>query len=187
MDPCHGGGFSMKKPKWAAFWVILGFICLCNYRFSTVNQIPSDGPLTIGFPMTFHWTVCPMSAAGAGGCRSGTNFPGLIIDAIVCVVCALAAAALTTHIAAKRYVRTRRFWVVTTVVFALAFLLASLITAFQSASHHGHALEMGFPAVYLYEYAGDSLNIPNLAIDLLLFYAGALVCVAAFSNDRSPA
>jgi hypothetical protein len=187
MDPYHGGGFLMKKPKWAAFWVILGFICLCDYRFSTVNQIPSDGPLTIGFPVTFHWTVCPMSAAGAGGCRSGTSFLGLIIDGIVCVACAMAGAALAGHIAEKSYVRTRRFWVVTSVVLALTFLLTSLITALRSASHHGRALEMGFPAVYLYEYAGDSLNGVNLVIDLLLFYVAALLCVAAFSSDRSSA
>jgi hypothetical protein len=177
----------MKKPFWAAFWIFFGFICLSEYRFSTVNQIPSDGPLTVGFPLTFHWTVCPMIAAGAGGCRSGTSLLGLIVDGTVCVAGAFAAAMLTTHIAGKACVRRRRFWMTTSMVFAVAFLLASLITALQSAAHRGHALEMGFPAVYLYEYAGDSLNVLNLAIDLVFFYAAALVGVAACFKERGGA
>ena len=174
----------MKKPFWAAFCISFGLICLFEYRFSTVNQIPSDGPLTVGFPLTFHWIVCPMTAAGAAGCRSGTSLLGLIVDGIVCVAGAIAAALLATHIAGKTYVRRRRFWMITSVVFALAFLLASLITALQSVTHRGHALEMGFPAVYLYEYAGDSFNVLNLAIDLVFFYAAALVCVAACFRER---
>jgi hypothetical protein len=173
----------MNKPFWAAFWIFLGLIGLANYHFSTVNQIPSDGPLTRGYPLTFRWTVCPMSAAGAGGCRSGTSVLGLVVDGMVCIACAFAAAALASHIAGKNYVRRRRFWMVTSVVFALAFLLASLTTALHSAAHHGRALEMGYPAVFLYEYSGDSFNGLNLAIDLALFYAAALVCVAAFTRE----
>jgi hypothetical protein len=155
-----------------------------NFHFSTVNQIPSDGPLTRGFPLTFYWMVCPMSAAAAGACRSGASIFGFIVDFIACMVCAVTAAVASIHIAGKRFVRRMRFWMVTAIVFAATFLLSSLLTAFLSAHHHGRGLAIGFPTVYLYEYAGDSLNAMNLAVDLGFCLTVALLCAAAFSREK---
>jgi uncharacterized membrane protein YhaH (DUF805 family) len=190
MDEQNGSGFLVarelanRKPFWPLAVIFLALACLLNFHFSTVNQIPSDGPLTRGFPLTFYWMVCPMSAAAAAACRSGTSVLGLIVDCIVCMVCALAAAMVSIHIAGKRFVRRKRFWIITGVVFAATFLLSSLITAFLSAHHHGRGLEIGFPTVYLYEYAGDSLNAVNLAVDLGVCLTVALLCAAAFSREE---
>ena len=173
-----------KKAFWPLAMIFLGLACLLNFHFSTVNQIPSDGPLTRGFPLTFYWMICPMSAVAAGACRSGTSVFGLIVDGIASLVCAMAAAAVSVHIAGKRFVRRMRFWMVTVIVFAAALLLTSLITAFLSAHHHGRGLEIGYPAVYLHEYAGDSLNAVNLAVDLGFCLAVALLCAAAFSREK---
>jgi hypothetical protein len=172
----------MFWPAVAGFFVLL---CWVNYHYSAVNQIPSDGPLTIGFPMTFHWMICPMSAAGAGACRSGTSTLGLVVDWIACVAGALAAAAWSTHLAGREFAKTRTFWIRTAVALVLIFVLTSAITLLQSAAHHGRAIEMGFPAVYLREYAGDSWNATNLIMDLAVCFAAALWCVATFSREKT--
>jgi hypothetical protein len=170
--------------KRKSFWLIaaffLGLIGLADYHYSIANQIPSDGPLTIGFPMTFYWMVCPMIAAGAGACQSGIRALGFIVDLMVCIAFAMVAAGLSVHFARKHFVKRALFWMSTSVVFALTFLLASLVTALHSASHHGRAIEIGFPAVYLYEYAGDSLDALNLATDLVICFVVAFLCVASF-------
>jgi hypothetical protein len=173
-----------KKAFWPLAMVYMVLACLLIFHFSTVNQIPSDGPLTRGFPLTFYWMVCPMSAAAAGACRSGTYLFGLFVDCIACMVCAAAAAAVSIHIAGRRFVRRMRFWIVTAIVFATLFLLGSLVSAFLSAHHHGRGVAIGFPAVYLYEYAGESLNAVNLAVDLGIYLAVALLCAAAFSTEK---
>jgi hypothetical protein len=167
-----------------SFWLIvaffLGLMSLADYHYSTVNQIPSDGPLTIGFPMTFYWTVCPMIAVGAEACQRGTNALGFIVDFIVCIAFAMVAASLTLRLARKNFVKRTLFWTIMSAVFFLTFLLTSLATALHSASRHGRAVEIGFPAVYLYEYAGDSFNALNLATDLLICFVFAFLCVARF-------
>jgi hypothetical protein len=106
------------------------------------------------------------------------------------MACALAAAAISTQIAGRKFVRTRAFWITTVVVFALTFLLTSAITLLHSASHHGRAhqgrvIEMGYPAVYLREYAGESWNAMNLALDLAICFAVALLCVAVLSGKKT--
>jgi hypothetical protein len=165
-----------------SFWLIvaffLGLIGLADYHYSTINQIPSDGPLTIGFPMTVYWMVCPMIVAGAGKCERGLSAIGLAVDLIGCIALAMVAASLSEHLAQKRLVKRALFWAITGAVFSLTFLLTSLVTALHSASHHGRAIEIGFPAVFLYEYAGDSLNALNLATDLIVCFAAAFICVA---------
>jgi hypothetical protein len=166
------------KSFWLTAAALLVVFCFMDYHFSTSNQIPSDGPLRIGFPMTFYWMVCPMIAAGSGACRSGISMPGLALDALFCIACAGAAAAIAIHVARLACVRRRRFWMITSLVFVPVFLLVSLVTAWHSASHHGRALAMGFPAVYLYEYAGDSFNTLNFVVDLVLCYAASLLAVA---------
>ncbi len=166
------------KSFWLSAAAFLVVICFVDYHFSTSNQIPSDGPLQIGFPMTFYWMVCPMIAAGSGACRSGISVPGFAVDALFCIACAGVAAGIAIHVAKLACVKRKRFWMITSLVFVLAFLLVSLATALHSASHHGRALAMGFPAVYLYEYAGDSFNTLNFVVDLVLFYAASLLGVA---------
>jgi hypothetical protein len=170
--------------KGKSFWLIaavfLGLIGLADYHYSIANQIPSDGPLTIGFPMTFYWMVCPMITAGAGACHRGISALGLILDFSVCVVFAIAAAGLSVHFARNDFVKRTLFWISTCVVFSLTFLLASLVTALHSASHHGRAIEIGFPVVYLYEYAGDSFDALNLATDMVICFVAAFLCVAPF-------
>jgi hypothetical protein len=170
--------------KSKSFWLIvaffLGLMGLADYHYSIANQIPSDGPLTIGFPMTFYWMVCPMIAVGAGACQRGTNALGFIVDLIVCIAFAMVAASLSLHFARKNFVKRGIFWTITSAVFFLTFLLTSLATALHSASRHGRAIEIGFPAVYLYEYAGDSFNALNLATDLLIYFVFAFLCVARF-------
>ena len=173
--------FSQGKVFWSAFAAFFVLLCLIDYHYSTVNQIPSDGPLTRGFPLTFYWMICPMSAAGAGACGSGIRIAGLVVDAVSCMACALAAAAISAHIAGRKFAKTRTFWTRTVVVFALTFLVTSVISLLQSASH-GRVIEMGYPVVYLREYAGESWNAMNLALDLAICFAAALLCVAAFSR-----
>jgi len=173
------------KSFWLIAAVLLGLICLADYHCSISNQIPSDGPLTIGFPMTFYWMLCPMIAAGAGACQRGISASGLIVDFVVCVACAIGAAILWMHFAQKHFVKRTLFWICTGIVFTLTFLLASLATALHSASHHGRAVEIGFPLVYLYEYAGESLHALNLAIDLMICFVAAFLCVAPFFNRKS--
>jgi hypothetical protein len=99
--------FSQEKVSWPAFLAFFALLCLVDYHYSTVNQIPSDGPLTRGFPLTFYWMVCPMSAAGAGACSSGVSVGGLVVDAALCMACALAGAALSAHVSRRKYQRQR--------------------------------------------------------------------------------
>jgi hypothetical protein len=178
--PSKARELTKRKSFWLIAAVLLGLIGLADYHYSIANQIPSDGPLTIGFPMTFYWMVCPMITAGAGACHSGISALGLIVDFIVCMVFAIAAASLSMHFARKDFVKRTLFWISTSVVFSLTFLLASLATALHSASHHGRGIEIGFPVVYLYEYAGDSLDALNLVIDLVICFVAAFLCVASF-------
>jgi len=170
--------------KTKSFWLIvaffLGLMGLADYHYSMANQIPSDGPLTIGFPMTFYWMLCPMITVGAGACQRGINAWGLIVDLIACIAFAMVAAGLSLHFARKHFVKRALFWTITSAVFFLTVLLASLVTALHSASRHGRAIEIGFPAVYLYEYAGESFNALNLATDLLICFVFAFLCVARF-------
>ena len=167
-----------------SFWLLtacfLGLIGLADYHYSRVNQIPSDGPLTIGFPITFYWMVCPMIAAGAGACQRELSALGFAADLVGCIAFAMGAAYLSMHLACKRFVRRAPFWTVTGAVFSLTFILSSLATALHSPSHRGRAIEIGFPAVYLYEYAGDSFNAINLATDLVVCFVAAFFCVAGF-------
>ena len=176
--------FSQEKVSWPAFLAFFALLCLVDYHYSTVNQIPSDGPLTRGFPLTFYWMVCPMSAAGAGACGSRMSVAGLVVDGALCLACALAAAAISTHISRRKFAKTKAFWIKKVVVFALTFLITSLITLLQSASR-GRAIEIGFPAVFLREYAGESWNAMNLAMDLVICLAAALLCVAVFSTEKT--
>ena len=169
--------FSQEKVSWPAFLAFFALLSLVDYHYSTVNQIPSDGPLTRGFPLTFYWMVCQMSAAGAGACGSRMSVAGLVVDGALCLACALAAAAISTHISRRKFAKTK-------VVFALTFLITSLITLLQSASR-GRAIEIGFPAVFLREYAGESWNAMNLAMDLVICLAAALLCVAVFSTEKT--
>ena len=169
-----------KKSFWLVSACFLGLIGLADYHYSTVNQIPSDGPLTIGFPITFYWMVCPMIVAGAGACQRELSAPGFAADLIGCIAFAMAAAYLSIHLARKHFVRRALFWSITGMVFFLTFLLSSLAMALHSAAHRGRAIEIGFPTVYLYEYAGDSFNAINLATDLVVCFVAAFFCVAAF-------
>jgi len=164
---------------WAIAAVMLGLIGLADYHYSTTNQIPSDGPLTIGFPMTSYWMSCPMIAAAGRACHSGISALGLTVDVITCIAFAIVAASLSLHFARRDFVKRKLFWMITGAVFAAAFVLGSLLTAFHSA-HHGRAVEMGYPAVYLREYAGESLSAANLAVDLGLCFVAAFLFVAMF-------
>jgi hypothetical protein len=169
------------KSFWPIAAVMLGLIALADYHYSTSNQIPSDGPLTIGFPMTAYWMSCPMiAAAGGAACHAETSVFGLAVDFITCIAFAIVAASLSLHFAGRDFVKRKAFWMIAGAVFAVAFLLGSLLTAFHSASHHGRAVEIGYPAVYLREYAGESLNAPNLAVDLGLCFVAAFLLVAPF-------
>jgi len=175
-----------------SFWLIaacfLGLVGLTDYHYSTVNQLPSDGPLTIGFPMTVYRMVCPMIVAGAGACHRELSALGFAVDLIGCIAFATVAAYLSAHLARKHFVRRALFWTLTGVVFSATFVLASLVTALHSAAHRGRAIEIGFPAVYLYEYAGDSFNAINFATDLVVCFVAAFLCVASFfggTADRS--
>jgi hypothetical protein len=176
--------FARRKTFWLIAAFYLGLIGLADYHYSMSNQIPSDGPLTIGFPMTFYWMVCPMIASGAGACQRGISAFGFIVDLIVCIALAMVAASLSMHFARKDFVKRALFWISVSVVFSFTFLLASLVTAFHSASHHARAIEIGFPAVYLYEYAGDSLDALNLATDLVICFVAAFLCVASFFRKK---
>jgi hypothetical protein len=167
------------KSFWAIFAVMLGLIALADYHYSTSNEIPSDGPLTIGFPMTSYWMSCPMIAAAGGACQAGISALGLTVDVITCVAFAIVAASLSLHFACRDFVKRKAFWMISGVAFSAAFLLGSLLTAFHSA-HHGRAVEIGYPAVYLREYAGESLNAPNLAVDLGFCFVAAFFLVAPF-------
>ena len=169
-----------QKSFWLVAACFLGLVAAANYHYSTANQIPSDGPLTIGFPLTFYSMVCPMIAAGAAACQKEVNALGFAVDLIGCVALAVAAAALSMRLARMQFVKRTLFWTITATVFSSVFLITSLATALQSASHRGRALQMGFPAVYLYEYAGDSFNAINLATDLVICFVAAFLWVAAF-------
>jgi hypothetical protein len=173
-----------RKSFWLIVALFLGLIGLADYHYSTVNQIPSDGPLTIGFPMTAYWMVCPMIVAGAGTCQRGLSALGLAVDLIGCIALAMLAASLSEHLTRKRLVKGALFWAITGAAFSLTFLLTSLLSALHSASHHGRAVAIGFPAVYLYEYAGDSLNGLNLATDLVICFAAAFICVALSFREK---
>jgi hypothetical protein len=168
--------------KTKSFWLIAAFFfgvaSLADYHYSTVNQIPSDGPLTIGFPMTFYRMVCPMIVAAAGACETELSALGFTVDLIGCLAFAMIAAIVSMHCARRSFVKRALFWTITGTVGILIFLLISLVTALHSASHHGHAIEIGFPAVYLYEYAGDSFNALNLATDLVVWFVVAFLGVA---------
>jgi hypothetical protein len=173
-------GFAAGKSFWRTAAILLGLVCLADYHYSTSNQIPSDGPLTIGFPMTSYWMSCPMIAAAGGACHSRMSALGLMVDLITCVAFAFAAASLSLHFARADFVKRRAFWMVTFGAFVAAFLIGSGVTAFHSASHHGRAVEIGFPVAYLREYAGESWNAPNLVTDLVICFAAAFLCVAPF-------
>jgi hypothetical protein len=173
-----------KRSFWLTAAVLFGLFCSADYHYSVVNQIPSDGPLRIGYPMTGYWMVCPMIAVGSAACQSGMSALGLIVDALFCVALACVAARIAIHVARLDCVKRKRFWVITSLVFVLAFPLVSLVTALHSASHHGRAIEIGFPAVYLYEYAGDSFRALNFIVDLVLCYALSLLCVAVLFGAR---
>jgi hypothetical protein len=170
-----------ERSFWLTAAALSGLFCFADYHYSFVNQIPSDGPLRIGYPMIAYRMVCPMIAAGSAACQSGISALGLIVDALFCGVLACVAAGIAIHVARLDCVRRKRFWMITSAVFVLAFPLASLFTALHSASHRGRAIEIGFPAVYLYEYAGDSFRALNFIVDLVLCYALSLLCVALLS------
>ncbi len=169
---------------WRIALVFLGVICLANYHYSISNQIPADGPLRIGFPMTFYWMVCPMISAGTGACRQGISALGLIVDLITCIVFAIIAASVTMYFAEKDLIKRRSFWISTGIAFVLIFLLASVVTAFFPSPRHGRALEMGFPAVFLREYAGESWSLFNLSTDLVICFVVAFLLVAWFFVAR---
>jgi hypothetical protein len=118
--------------------------------------------------------------AVAGACQAEISALGIAVDLIGCIALAMVSASLSMHLAGKHFVRRPRFWIITSAVFSLTLLLLSLATALHSASHHRRALEIGFPAVYLYEYAGDSFNAINLAADLMMCFVAAFLCVAAY-------
>jgi hypothetical protein len=174
------------KNEW--FWpiamVFLGVLCLADYHYSISNQIPSDGPLRIGFPMTFYWMLCPMISAGTGACQQGLSALGLIVDLTTCIVFAILAATGTMYFAENNLIKRKRFWISTGIVFALIFLLASVVTVLFPSPHHGRALEVGFPVVYLREYVGESWSLLNLALDLLIGFVVAFLVVAWFFKAR---
>jgi hypothetical protein len=176
-----------KRSFWLTAVVFSALFCFANYHFSLTNQIPSDGPLTIGFPLRAYWMVCPMIASHSAACQSGISVLGLIGDALFCVALACVAAGVALRISQLDCVRRRRFWTITSLVFVSAFLLISFLTAWHSASLHGRGIRMGFPAVYLYEYAGDSFSTLNFLVDLVLCFAVSLLGVALLSaKQRSP-
>jgi len=137
--------------------------------------------------MIVYWMVCPMMAARSAACQSGMSGLGLIVDALFCIAWASVAAGIAIHVARLDCVKRRRFWMITSAVFVPAFLLVSLVTAWHSASHRGRAMEIGFPAVYLYEYAGDSFRALNFMVDLVLCYVVSLLCVAWLVGARKHA
>jgi hypothetical protein len=61
MDEQNGSGFLVagelanRKPFWPLAVIFLALACPMNFHFSTLNQIPNDGPLTRGFPLTFFY------------------------------------------------------------------------------------------------------------------------------------
>lgn len=176
--------FTRHEGVW---WIAMLFflvICLADYHYSTSNQIPSDGPLRIGFPMTSYWMWCPMISAGAGACHRGFSALGLIVDLIACMGFAIIAAILMAHFARKNFVKSKGFWITTCVVFASIFLIASAVAAFHATPHHGRALEIGWPAVYLREYAGESWKPLNLSVDLVVCFLAAFFGVASICGER---
>lgn len=170
---------------WLTAVVLSGLFCFADYHFSSINQIPGDGPLTIGYPMTAYWMVCPMVASRAAACESGIGVPGLILDAIFCVASACLVAGIAGRVARLNCLRRGRFWAITSLVFVCAFLLISLLTALHAASTHGRGIRIGFPVVYLYEYAGESFSALNFIVDLVLCYVVSLLCVALLWGSRT--
>jgi hypothetical protein len=172
-----------RRGLWCLAAALFVLTCLVNIHYSTSNQIPSDGPLMIGFPMTFFWKVCPMISAGADGCRQAIAALGLVVDLIVCCAVAMIGAMLCAHFVQQDYVKSSRFWVITGLAFAFIFLLTSSVSAMQSVSR-GRPIEIGFPLVYLREYVGESWNVLNLAADGALCFILAFPAVAAFFRGK---
>ena len=172
----------MPKNDW--FWrLALAFfvvICFADYHYSTSNQIPSDGPLRIGFPMTFYWMVCPMMSAGTGACHQGLSTLGLVVDLITCMAFSVIAAAAAMYFALKDFARAKGVWIATVAAAAFLFVLSSALGVLMSGPHRGRALELGMPVTYLREYAGESWNWLNLAVDLILCLLTAFLVVAPF-------
>jgi hypothetical protein len=164
--------------------VFFGLICLIDYHFSISNQIPSDGPLTIGFPMTFYWMVCPMSAASAGACHDAMSAPGMLVDLIACGVFSIVAAVVSARCLRQSFVKRRLFWINTGVILVLMFLLTSALSAWPTGSHRGRAREFGFPVAYLREYAGESWSVLNLVVDLGFCFVIAFLVAAVFSKGE---
>jgi hypothetical protein len=172
-----------RRRFWWLAAALFGFIGLVNFHFSTSNQIPSDGPLTIGFPMTFLWKVCPMISAGGDACHQEIAAVGLVVDLIVCCAVAIFVAILCAHFVQQDYVKRSRFWVVAGFTFAVIFLITSSVSAWHSVSP-GRSIEFGFPLVYLREYAGESWNVLNLAGDAALCFLIAFPVAAAFFRGK---
>jgi hypothetical protein len=128
-----------RKSFWLVTACFLGLIGLADFHYSTVNQIPSDGPLTIGFPITFYWMVCPMIVAGAGACQRELGAMGLAADLMGCIAFAMGAAYLSTQLACKHFVRRALFWTITGAVFSLTFLLSSLAAALSTSMRAIHS------------------------------------------------
>src|SRR5271154_3776270 len=97
------------RRRWYLAALLFGLLCSANYHYSASNQIPSDGPLTIGFPMTFFWKVCPMVSVGAEACHEEIAALGLTVDLIVCAAVAMVGAILLAHLVQQDFVRKSRF------------------------------------------------------------------------------
>jgi hypothetical protein len=173
-----------RASTWYVAATLFGLLFLADHHYSSSNQIPSDGPLTIGFPMTFFWKICPMVTAAAEPCRDNIAAVGLMVDLIACAFVAILGAILAVHLAQQDFVKRARFQISVGCFFALIFLLASAVSAFMSASR-GRSLEIGFPAVYLREHVGESWNALNLLVDGALCILVAIIVAAAFFRESS--
>jgi hypothetical protein len=170
---------------WWIALVIFGPICLSDYHLSISNQIPSDGLLTIGYPKTFYWKVCPMISTVGPACQSGIRASGLVIDLLVCSAVSMVSALLAIHFWRKDFITSKLFWLSMGFVFALTFLLASVVTALHSGSHHGRAINMGFPLVYLFMHGIESFDALNLAMDLAICFIASFLGVASVFTMKS--
>ena len=130
--------------------------------------------------MTFYWKVCPMISTGGSACPSGMSALGLVSDLLVCSALSLVSALLAMHVWRKDFITSKLFWLSIGLVVALTFLLASVVTALHSRSHHGREINIGFPLVYLSMHGIESFDALNLAVDLFLYFIASFLCVASF-------
>lgn len=84
---------------WVATVVYAVLFAAADYRLSYLDEMPADGPLTIGFPFTAYIRGCGMIG---GGCSSDLRLWAIAVDFVFCAGLALAAAYATQRMRHKK-------------------------------------------------------------------------------------